>query len=361
VSDELASSLVSLISKSPEIQGYTTSKLHGALKADLVNVAQTLVQVGVWCVGEYADMLKEGAMGSEPLSSAQAVELLEKVLRSVTSSVVTKEYTLNALVKLAARYPSEMAVQGRVRELIAPYRSSIALELQQRAVEYAALFQWDGIRVGVLERMPPMEKKAKPADAVRGANGGGGGGQVAAARAPAAPAKPAAEADLLADILGGMDMGGMAAPSAGAPTAMGGYGQPSAPAAGGMDMLGGLMDLLGGDSGPPPMQQQQQQQQPQQSPLAAMGGMGMGAMGAMGAMGVMGAMGGMPAAMPTMAPMGAAGADRSRAQAARSHARTHSPRHSSAPRVSFTPARSPFALPMRAQALRSSPRSLRAR
>lgn len=44
VSDELASSLVSLISKSPEIQAYTTSKLHAALSADLHTVAQTLVQ-----------------------------------------------------------------------------------------------------------------------------------------------------------------------------------------------------------------------------------------------------------------------------------------------------------------------------
>ena len=72
---------------------------------------------------------------------------------------MTKEYTLNALMKLTTRF-SGPAVQ-LLQQQLASYNTSMSLELQQRSVEYSALLRLDAIRSGVLERMPAFEKKEK--------------------------------------------------------------------------------------------------------------------------------------------------------------------------------------------------------
>jgi len=68
---------------------------------------QALAQVACWCIGEYGDVLIHGSCpDSEPIeiSESDVLDVLEKTLISSLSSVISKEYALNALVKLSTRF-----------------------------------------------------------------------------------------------------------------------------------------------------------------------------------------------------------------------------------------------------------------
>ena len=173
-------SMIALITSNPPVQGYATHKLYSVLAAK--SNQPVLLQLGVWCIGEYGELLvgsapPEGTEGETP-DQVAVVKLLEGVLRSPVATTVTKEYTLNALMKLTTRF-SGPAVQ-LLQQQLASYNTSMSLELQQRSVEYSALLRLDAIRSGVLERMPAFEKKEKapPTDdgMGMGSMGGGGGG-----------------------------------------------------------------------------------------------------------------------------------------------------------------------------------------
>ena len=252
-------SMIALITSNPPVQGYATHKLYSVLAAK--SNQPVLLQLGVWCIGEYGELLvgsapPEGTEGETP-DQVAVVKLLEGVLRSPVATTVTKEYTLNALMKLTTRF-SGPAVQ-LLQQQLASYNTSMSLELQQRSVEYSALLRLDSIRSGVLERMPAFEKKEKapPTDdgmgmGSMGGGGGGGGdlvGGIATPSAPvavaSAPAPAASEMDLLSDILGA----GPTPTPAAAPMGMPGAAAAPPPGAGGMDMS--LMDLLGGGPAAP--------------------------------------------------------------------------------------------------------------
>ncbi len=47
---------------------------------------------------------------------------------------------------------------ARIQELVARYRQSAVLELQQRSVEYSRMFSFDAIRAQLLERMPALDE-----------------------------------------------------------------------------------------------------------------------------------------------------------------------------------------------------------
>ena len=80
------------------------------------------------------------------------LDVLEKTLVSSLSSVISKEYALNALVKLSTRFNQTV---DRVKAIVHPYASSTDIELQQRAAEFSHLFgTFSELRNGLLERMP---------------------------------------------------------------------------------------------------------------------------------------------------------------------------------------------------------------
>ena len=60
---------------------------------------------------------------------------------------------------MSARPTTSVAQQERIASVLASFTTSPELEIQQRAVEFASLFNLD-VRAGVLERMPPPELKA---------------------------------------------------------------------------------------------------------------------------------------------------------------------------------------------------------
>ncbi|CAH1779344.1 unnamed protein product [Owenia fusiformis] len=162
IRDDVVSQLIQLIQASSQLHAYAVQKLYICTTTDLHQ--QPLVQVASWCLGEYGDLAFVAVEDEEPLdiTEADVVELLEKILQTNYSSVVTKEYAINALMKLSTRLPSQTK---RIQSVLSIYGSSMDLELQQRAVEYSALFtKHDQMRSGLLEKMPLQEAKVTNGD-----------------------------------------------------------------------------------------------------------------------------------------------------------------------------------------------------
>uniref|UniRef100_A0A672MM40 AP-1 complex subunit gamma n=1 Tax=Sinocyclocheilus grahami TaxID=75366 RepID=A0A672MM40_SINGR len=156
VRDDSVPNLIQLITNSVEMHAYTVQRLYKALLDDISQ--QPLVQVASWCIGEYGDLLVSGQCEEEEpiqVSEDEVLDVLEGLLVSNLSTPVTRGYSLTAIMKLSTRFSS----LNRIKKVVSIYGSSIDVELQQRAVEYNALFKkYDHMRPALLERMPIMEK-----------------------------------------------------------------------------------------------------------------------------------------------------------------------------------------------------------
>lgn len=84
------------------------------------------------------------------------MDLLDTIRTSIYVTPVISEYLLNALIKLTTRFQQPTQI-NRVRTILTQNTSNLNVEIQQRAVEYENLFQFDDIRKGVVERMPAPE------------------------------------------------------------------------------------------------------------------------------------------------------------------------------------------------------------
>uniref|UniRef100_A0A667WUQ1 AP-1 complex subunit gamma n=1 Tax=Myripristis murdjan TaxID=586833 RepID=A0A667WUQ1_9TELE len=155
VRDDSVPNLIQLITNSVEMHAYTVQRLYKALLDDISQ--QPLVQVSSWCIGEYGDLLVSGQCEEEEPIQDEVLDVLEGLLVSNLSTPVTRGYALTAIMKLSTRFSSV----NRIKKVVSIYGSSIDVELQQRAVEYNALFKkYDHMRPALLERMPIMEKTA---------------------------------------------------------------------------------------------------------------------------------------------------------------------------------------------------------
>ncbi|KAK9451669.1 adaptin N terminal region-domain-containing protein [Limtongia smithiae] len=222
VSEQIISQFIALVTNTPAMQLYTVQKLYSLLKTDITQEALTVA--GTWITGEYADeLLKAGTFKEEEVthevSQAEIVQIFESILHSTYATQMVQEYVLDALVKLSTRLTDPSQID-RVRRLIGDQTAALDVEIQQRAVEYTALFGFDDIRKGVLEKMPPAELREKLVPEKKTSS---------ATPTPAAVAKPKSESDILLDLMGGEDL---TAP-------------PPAPAANG-DLLSQAMGASGG-------------------------------------------------------------------------------------------------------------------
>ena len=142
-------------------QAYATHKLYATLAASTTQ--PVLLQLAVWCVGEYGELLvstppPEGA-GEQPAPTT-VVELLANVLRSPIADMVTKEYTINALMKLTSRFAAGSLALALIHKQLAQYSTSMSLELQQRSVEYSSLLKLESsarrTRASAAQRCTPQ-------------------------------------------------------------------------------------------------------------------------------------------------------------------------------------------------------------
>uniref|UniRef100_A0A674MP63 AP-1 complex subunit gamma n=1 Tax=Takifugu rubripes TaxID=31033 RepID=A0A674MP63_TAKRU len=164
VRDETVPNLIQLITNASELHRYTVHKLYRALVTDISQ--QSLVQVACWCIGEYGDLLTGPCQEMDPaqVSENDVLDALETVLQSHMSSPATRGFALTATMKLSTRITDNV---DRIRSVVSIYGSCIDVELQQRAVEYNALFKkYDHMRAAVLERMPVIEKTSGQSNGV---------------------------------------------------------------------------------------------------------------------------------------------------------------------------------------------------
>ncbi|XP_046911248.2 adaptor protein complex 1, gamma subunit [Dermatophagoides farinae] len=163
VRDDVVSLLIELISSCDSLHRYSICQLWLQLKEGDLSSKQPLVQVAMWTLGEFADMLLQ-ACGSEELDAidvdeSQTIEKCEEILSMNHVNLVTKEYTISALIKLSVRFPNQTA---KVKQIVDFFGCSHSIELQQRSVEFATLFtRHNKLRPNILERMPQIPKNER--------------------------------------------------------------------------------------------------------------------------------------------------------------------------------------------------------
>lgn len=166
IDDSVARAAILFIAQAEGLQGYATHRLYLSLQEDTSQMG--LLQAGIWCIGEYGELLarqcpafegETGSQGGYPgISEPEIIAMLDKLMKLHNSDTATKALALNALIKLTVRLsPSS---RPALSALIEPYKSSMAVELQQRSVEYSKLLtsQWDGIRANLLGKMPVLDE-----------------------------------------------------------------------------------------------------------------------------------------------------------------------------------------------------------
>lgn len=217
-SDAVPKTTILFIAQASELYAYATHRLYKILRDDTSQI--TLVNVGIWCIGEYGELLLQpctsGDTSFSPARETDVIAFLDKCLRIHNSDNATKALVLNALMKLSVRF--SMNVSNLILDIISTYKTSMVLELQQRSTEYSTLLssQWNHLRRDLLDKMPILD------ESVRKRKGGfeemrqldedaltpmatSTGGKPVATPAPASKAKPATESFLLDldDIFGG--------------------------------------------------------------------------------------------------------------------------------------------------------------
>ncbi|KAF9525140.1 adaptin N terminal region-domain-containing protein [Crepidotus variabilis] len=216
VREEILSAFIRLVAHTPELQGYTASKLYLALKADLSQESLTLA--ATWIIGEYSEVILQGGIVDEDqtvmISDKDVIDLIFSVMDSPYANYLIRQFVLAGITKIAARSTTSSPEQDRIAELLAKYTSAPELELQQRAVEFASLFTLGETRFGVLEQMPPPEIKTtvigvvsekKPVGSTTGKEGDLIGDEIPSAsgnNGPSADATAQSNAQMLLDIFG---------------------------------------------------------------------------------------------------------------------------------------------------------------
>ncbi|KAI0821603.1 gamma-adaptin [Irpex lacteus] len=161
VREEILSAFIRLVAHTPELQAYTASKLYTSLRSDISQESLTLA--ATWVIGEYGEILLEGGLVDEdqpkPITDVELIDLLVSTLDSPYANYLSRQFVLTALTKLSSRTTTSATQQERIQTLLASYTTSPELEIQQRAVEFANLYNLGDIRAGVLERMPAPELK----------------------------------------------------------------------------------------------------------------------------------------------------------------------------------------------------------
>jgi AP-1 complex subunit gamma-1 len=181
-------SIIYISRSSEDLRAYATHKLLKAIRDD-DGSQRALLVVGVWCIGEYGDLLLKpysytsstatdmasmtgsdgdnsssvSFMGNEPSS---VLATLEEVINRHTCTEEAKEHALTAFTKLCERFANvgDASTLSRLQGLVKKNSKSHALELQLRSCEYDAL----------INAMKGVKASGAGGDDIFGTNGGGG-------------------------------------------------------------------------------------------------------------------------------------------------------------------------------------------
>lgn len=96
-----------MISESTAQQAYITLQLWNALSQDTMD-KQPLIQVAVWAIGEYGDLILTAAADDvqnvDKPTEEDIIDLYHKLLWSPQNTVTTKQFALMSLTKLSTRF-----------------------------------------------------------------------------------------------------------------------------------------------------------------------------------------------------------------------------------------------------------------
>uniref|UniRef100_A0A1I8F348 AP-1 complex subunit gamma n=1 Tax=Macrostomum lignano TaxID=282301 RepID=A0A1I8F348_9PLAT len=164
--DDVVVAAVQLISEQSAYQAYAVHQLFYYASQDFSQ--QPMVLLACWCIGEYggglfSDCCADGLETYSAKSPEEVLGLLEQALLSSQSRQSTKHVAVTAVMKLSTRLPhQEQQLLDSIRHLAAYHCTSSQLELQQRSVEFSAIFRHhENIRAALLEPMPVMESRAE--------------------------------------------------------------------------------------------------------------------------------------------------------------------------------------------------------
>ena len=247
-----------------DIHAFATHKLLKAIRDDDGTQVGLLV-VGIWCIGEYGDLLLQPYSYNAPISNGgtdelamnggsvpitfmaldpmSVVEAVESVTKRHSCPDVVKERALTAYVKLSNRFASsgDASTLNKLQELLQKHRGSRSLELQVRSCEYTAIVN---ATKGIAASAPISS------DDIFGVSNGDSGGAisngVSKAAKDALSRMPVVDIKVLQKRLSTDEFGDSDA-MARAPRA------PRAAAAP-ANAGGDLLDIFGGDSAPAPTQ-----------------------------------------------------------------------------------------------------------
>jgi AP-1 complex subunit gamma-1 len=130
---------------SADLQAFAVHKLLKAIRDD-DGTQYGLLAVGVWCIGEYGDLLLQPYV-STPAASFQSmepnaiVEEIERVTNRHGCPEWVRQRTLTAYVKLYNRFANtnDTVAINRLQQLLQKHQGSRSLELQVRSCEFNAL------------------------------------------------------------------------------------------------------------------------------------------------------------------------------------------------------------------------------
>ena len=123
------------------------------------------MQLSVWLIGEFGEMLVNGtcknADGSQMIIPAEDVlAMYERILGDYNSPKVERGeiivmWSLTALSKLSIRLQNDM-LRPRIIDNLKKFAGSANCEIQQRALEFSKLLgdEWGAERPGIFEPMP---------------------------------------------------------------------------------------------------------------------------------------------------------------------------------------------------------------
>eukprot|EP00542_Grammatophora_oceanica_P002838 CAMPEP_0194062116 /NCGR_PEP_ID=MMETSP0009_2-20130614/76531_1 /TAXON_ID=210454 /ORGANISM="Grammatophora oceanica, Strain CCMP 410" /LENGTH=943 /DNA_ID=CAMNT_0038713711 /DNA_START=74 /DNA_END=2905 /DNA_ORIENTATION=+ len=153
--DVQSATIVYISRASEDLHGYATHKLLKAIRDD-DGSQRGLLTVGIWCVGEYGDLLltpytytpPAGGDGSDivtisfmALDPATVVDTMEEITKRHTCPEPIKQRAITCFAKMADRFAgkADAATIDRLQKLVQRNKKSHSLELQLRSCEFDAL------------------------------------------------------------------------------------------------------------------------------------------------------------------------------------------------------------------------------
>lgn len=105
---------------------------------------------------------KKHEITNEVINEESIVGKCHEIVNDHRISIGTKEYALNALFKLSARFPNQSA---QIKLFTDQSTTHLNLELQQRSIEFTTIFsRHEDLLGAIFDKMPPIEKPAKEDD-----------------------------------------------------------------------------------------------------------------------------------------------------------------------------------------------------